>query len=288
MATARAFDRMNPAKLKKHPKNLEIYGDVVDKAFVEKCRKGIRLPVAVLPDGTVLSGHRRVQAAKIIGLKEIDVIVVYDLVDELEIIEFIIDSNASRVKTAEEVAREDRELVRIESERAAARQRASLKKGEKTNNSAGIPVSDSKSLTGKATEIVADKRHVSAKTVEREVAAVDAIDEAKKSGDTERAEDIRTTLNERGAAPAAEKAKPPKKKPADKKDTGAPKKVKPGAPLDFNDEPIKELYGKLIRKIDDRAEHQGGQGRHHKQCLMHLKAFHSAFTVWQGEGRGAR
>lgn len=278
MATARTFERRSPAELKKHPKNIEIYGDAVDKAFVEKCRKGIKLPVMILPDGTILSGHRRVQAARILKVKEIDVVVIHDLTDELDILEYVIDSNAQRVKTNDQLAREDRELLAIEAERAARRQRDSLKKGD---NSAEIPVSDSGSHTGRATDAVGEKRGVSGRTVERRVAAVNAIDEAEKAGDTERAEDIRETLNTKGAKPAADMVKPPKEKPA-------PKPLKPGTPLDHNDEPIKKLYGQLVRAIDGRADHQGGQGAHHERCLKHLKAFHAAFTAWSGEGRGAK
>lgn len=205
-ATARTFERRSPTELKKHPKNIEIYGDAVDKAFVEKCRKGIKLPVMILPDGTILSGHRRVQAARILKVKEIDVVVIHDLTDDLDILEFVIESNAQRVKTEEQVSREDRELLSVESERAARRKAAALKKG---NNSAEIPVTEPGSGTGEATDIVGERTGVSGRTVRNRVAAVNAIDEAAKAGDTERAEGIRETLNTRGAKPAADKAAEP-------------------------------------------------------------------------------
>ena len=42
---------------------------------------GLRDPVEVLPDGTLVTGHQRVRAAGLLGWEEIDVVVRHDLAD---------------------------------------------------------------------------------------------------------------------------------------------------------------------------------------------------------------
>ncbi|MBA4192848.1 MAG: hypothetical protein C0467_33215 [Planctomycetaceae bacterium] len=63
-----------------------MFGDVDDaelEALAENMEThGLRDPVEVTPDGTVIAGHQRVRAAKRLGWKEINVIVRYDLAGE--------------------------------------------------------------------------------------------------------------------------------------------------------------------------------------------------------------
>ncbi|MFO0822519.1 MAG: ParB N-terminal domain-containing protein [Gemmataceae bacterium] len=70
-------------KLKEHPEQATMFGDMPDtelKALVDNIRRnGLRHPIECLPDGTIISGHQRVRAAKLLGWKEIDVIVRHDL-----------------------------------------------------------------------------------------------------------------------------------------------------------------------------------------------------------------
>lgn len=70
-------------RLKDHPQQAAIFGDVPDEemnALVEDMRKhGLRDPVEILPDGTIVCGHQRVRAAKVLGWKEIEVVVREDL-----------------------------------------------------------------------------------------------------------------------------------------------------------------------------------------------------------------
>ena len=42
-------------------------------------KNGLRDPIEILPDGTIITGHHRVDAAKLLGWAEIDVIVRDDL-----------------------------------------------------------------------------------------------------------------------------------------------------------------------------------------------------------------
>ncbi|QJW93127.1 ParB/RepB/Spo0J family partition protein [Frigoriglobus tundricola] len=71
------------AKLKDHPRQAEMFGDVGDEeleALAENMKKrGLRDPIEIMPDGTVIAGHQRVRAAKLLGWAEIDVVVLHDL-----------------------------------------------------------------------------------------------------------------------------------------------------------------------------------------------------------------
>ena len=70
-------------KLKPHPRQESIFCDVPDEelaALAENIKKhGLRDPVEILPDGTIICGHQRVRAAKLLGWKEVDVIIREDL-----------------------------------------------------------------------------------------------------------------------------------------------------------------------------------------------------------------
>lgn len=71
------------ARLKDHPQQAAMFGDVsegeLDALAADIRAHGLRHPVEVLPDGTVVGGHQRVRAAKKLGWKEIAVVVRRDL-----------------------------------------------------------------------------------------------------------------------------------------------------------------------------------------------------------------
>ena len=81
--TEQTVTKWKIAKLKDHPRQAEMFGDVGDgelKALAENMdKRGQRDPVHIAPDGTVIAGHQRVRAAKLLGWKEIDVVVRHDL-----------------------------------------------------------------------------------------------------------------------------------------------------------------------------------------------------------------
>lgn len=85
-STKQTVTRWKIAKLKDHPRQAEMFGDVGDgelKALAENMgKRGLRDPVHVTPDGTVIAGHQRVRAAKLLGWTEIDVVVRHDLAAE--------------------------------------------------------------------------------------------------------------------------------------------------------------------------------------------------------------
>lgn len=66
-------------KLKDHPRQQDVFGDVSDEEIADLAanmkRNGLKVPIEVLPDGTVVCGHQRVRAARMLGWKEIDAVV---------------------------------------------------------------------------------------------------------------------------------------------------------------------------------------------------------------------
>jgi ParB/RepB/Spo0J family partition protein len=103
-AAAKGPRRVEPwrlSKLRPHPKQAQIFGDVPEPelaALTASMRKdGLRDPVEILPDGTILAGHQRWLAAKRLGWKEIDVVVRHALADDDEAADtYMIDSNLLR------------------------------------------------------------------------------------------------------------------------------------------------------------------------------------------------
>ncbi len=71
------------ADLQEHPMQGAVFGDVAQAeldVLVESLRKeGLRYPIEILPDGTIICGHQRVRAANVLGWTEIDVIIRTDL-----------------------------------------------------------------------------------------------------------------------------------------------------------------------------------------------------------------
>jgi N6-adenosine-specific RNA methylase IME4 len=119
--------------LRPHKLNEKLYGcEELPGSFVESVRaKGILVPLAVKPDGTIISGHRRWQAAKSLGMATVPVQVV-EYKSDLDEREAIIDFNRQREKTFSQQMAEGEELEVIESERAKERQIVQLKRGDKS------------------------------------------------------------------------------------------------------------------------------------------------------------
>lgn len=206
------INSVDPKNLKPHPLNETIYRSGVDDSFVEECRGGIVEHLHITGDNTIISGHRRHQAALKLGLSEVPVIIRYDLTDPLDIREMLVRSNAQREKTVEERTREGKELEAIESERAKIRQTANLKKGE-------IPVrpnSDERENKaffeekGRSDDKAAKAVGMGRDALRKAVEVVDAIDEAEAQGDTETASELRETLNTKSVSAAHAKATKPK------------------------------------------------------------------------------
>jgi len=70
------------SELKPHPHQKRYFQRRSKQEFLQLARdikkNGLQYPVRILPDGTILSGHRRVAAAKMLKWKEVDVIVMHE------------------------------------------------------------------------------------------------------------------------------------------------------------------------------------------------------------------
>ena len=117
--------------LKPHPLNRKIYGDDAPPAdFIESVRRhGIMMPLAIKEDGTIISGHRRWQAALALGMETVPVQIV-GYADDLDEREAIIEFNRQREKTFSQKMAEAEELEAVERERAERRRLSNLKRGE--------------------------------------------------------------------------------------------------------------------------------------------------------------
>lgn len=112
----------DPHKLERHPVNEHIYGDEdITQDFVESIEEGVREPVVITPDDTIISGHRRVEAAIDAELNEVPVRV-ERFEDEDAEKEAIVDYNRQRTKTFSQKMMEAKVLKEIEQERAQERQ----------------------------------------------------------------------------------------------------------------------------------------------------------------------
>lgn len=195
-------------ELRPHPKNVEIYNDAIDGVFLQSIQeKGIIQPLLITTNGIIISGHRRWEAARKIGLKEVPVIV-SDLTDDLDIIEALIITNKDqRERTNEQMAREYQELKAVESERARRRQLATLNNVGDGLAVVNSPQREKEQETGKARDIAASKLGIGSQKAERASDIIDVIDELEGQGETEEAEELRQTLNEKSVNAAHQKAK---------------------------------------------------------------------------------
>src|SRR5215510_2358776 len=73
------------SRLKNHPLQKTMFGDLPDaelRALAEDMRANKQKdPVEILPDGTVLAGHQRIRAARLLGWAEVDVVIRHDLAE---------------------------------------------------------------------------------------------------------------------------------------------------------------------------------------------------------------
>lgn len=114
------------SKLKEHPQQAAMFGDVDDReleALTENMQKhGLRIPIEILPDGTIVTGHQRVRAATRLSWKEIDVVIRHDLAAEGAVAverHFVEDNFVRRQLSPLERAKCIRRLMELETGRAA-------------------------------------------------------------------------------------------------------------------------------------------------------------------------
>lgn len=92
--------KMKLAELKPHPKQATIFSDLGGAKLQELAddifRNGLRTPLEVKPDGTIICGHQRARACRKLGWTEVDVVVREDLTTEAEVTERLIEDNLHR------------------------------------------------------------------------------------------------------------------------------------------------------------------------------------------------
>jgi hypothetical protein len=175
---SRQTDRLYP-----HPLNEKVYADKPDAGLLQSIKaNGILNPIVVDDKKRILSGHRRWMAAKQLGLEDVPVLRYFPGKPtaerplpfiELEIEQFIIESNRSREKSSGQKARETAELFRIEASLAAQRRASTLKQ-----NVSGAPstVPPSEGASGDTRDIVAAKTGQSKNTVGMQIDIVTRAD----------------------------------------------------------------------------------------------------------------
>lgn len=251
------IQHIDPKQLKNHTLNIEIYGDKLDPEFVELTQDGIEEPIVCTPDMTVISGHRRRQAAIINKLKTVPVIVREDLKDEEHIQWLLIISNRQRVKTNEQLGREAKYLLELAGKRAKPGKKPgkTTDKVDSANGGTGSTNSTSQQNGSKTRDEVGKQLGVSGRTAASAAKVVTAIDELESQGETEQAEELRETLNTKGVRPAAEQASP--KKP--------PKKPKKSGknPIDVAFDKAEAEFGKWVRAGKALLNTVGGEGHHY-------------------------
>jgi ParB-like chromosome segregation protein Spo0J len=204
------------SKIIDHPINASIYRDNFDDELVESVRQnGVLSPIVVCkhPGGSYvcLSGHRRRQAAKLAGLTEVPCLMYREDLPEWQQVLIIVESNRQRAKTTEMLARETEALAKAKEQQAAARKKA----GKKVSDDLGLNLAAG-SEKGRAIVQAAEQTGIGSRmTAEKAIDVVHKIDELEAAGETEAAEELRETLNEKSVSAAHRKAKQPEPEPED-------------------------------------------------------------------------
>lgn len=112
------------AELREHPRQPDIFSESsqieLQELADDMARRGQQEPVHILPDGTIIRGHRRVRAAGLLGWSEIDVVVRHDLAtagEDAQMDELLRDNLIRRRLDDLTLARCYRELKKIERRR---------------------------------------------------------------------------------------------------------------------------------------------------------------------------
>ena len=266
--TTTTFDTRKLTSLKNHPLNAQVFGEL-DKdedcdQFTESVKElGVLQPLVIVDDGTIISGHRRRQAASRAGLKEVPVIVRRDLKTTEQVFEAWFDANRQREMTVEQKARWYEKRKAAHAAEAAKREKA------------GTLVANSHRV-GRSTELAAAEVSLSPKTAEKAVEVVHAIDAAKASGDTAKAKELSDTLNNGTVAAAHRKAteKPAEDSPAivkDSLDRDIPAHLKGQHKLAAKIQAVANTLDKVKKELTPLAEEPGGAFIQLQAILIALK-----------------
>jgi len=151
-------------KLQPHPLNHRIYGYDDNSDLMEKIRQsGYVKPILITPNYTIISGHRRVDCCKKLGIEEIE----YEIVegDYTRLLEIMISENQYRVKTNTQLLKESEIYYEIEKKKSYQRQIETGKQnlGQSPDESKLTYLGE----TGRTTEIVSKKIGMSESTYKK-------------------------------------------------------------------------------------------------------------------------
>lgn len=186
-----AIPKINVKDLKQHPMNTQIYGEEDIKELAEKIKEsGWVKPLVITPEGTVISGHRRLRACLMLGIEEVEYETAY-FNNENEEIERLLLENQSREKTNEQKIREGLMWEEVIKEKARLRKLSTL------NNQSLDKENFPQREKGQTRDIVAEQIDIgSGKTYETAKKVVKQIDKLKEEGKEKEAEFLKTTLND--------------------------------------------------------------------------------------------
>ncbi len=197
---------VNVDKLHPHPKNAEIYGneDVSDLiAQIEALGKIVN-PIKIKRDYTIISGHRRWQAAKKLGIQEIPFEYI-DFDSEEDELSSLVIFNYQRQKTNEQKAREGMVLEETLSDESVFRKLSTLKQNQEdpdmdqasiSEDTAPSSVSDTQNEKGTTRDKVAKAIKIgSGRSYDRMKAVINESDRLRKNGDTVDADLLICVLN---------------------------------------------------------------------------------------------
>ncbi|MFN3200152.1 MAG: ParB N-terminal domain-containing protein [Bradymonadia bacterium] len=250
-----AKTRMMPTEdLQPHPLNARIYGDRADDELMWQIdRLGVINPLLISDARVVISGHRRLDAAKRLGLEVVPTLTA-QVEDPLEIEELIIQANKHRQHTNEQLVREYQHLKLIEARRAELRaakaaqpvpealtEDAEGAEGEESTEAALAPspviveagaavhhMPEGEQAKGETADLrpptaaeirkaAAAKVGKGASTLEKGLRVVEVIDQLKASANPEEANNLQSILNNRSVNAAYKEIlgeKPEKKAPS--------------------------------------------------------------------------
>ncbi len=212
MSDAQATVRLMPlVELRRHPLNDAIYGDRADDELVARVQMhGIIHPLLVVADGTVISGHRRLDAARRLGLAAVPVLV-SPVSDPLDVEELVIEANRQREPSNEQRVREYQHLKQIRVRRAGrpARQRpaavaaqAEIELDAVVAPEPEAPPADAAVLEREAGLEAARSLGRSPRNMEKGLAVVEHIDALNRGARPDEAAELRRVLNDKSVTAA--------------------------------------------------------------------------------------
>jgi len=165
--------------LRPHPVNHEIYRERDLGDLIESIREyGIQMPLLVSFDDRIISGHRRLAAARILGLEVVPTILSAART-ETDILALLLQNNVQRVKDRSEIAKEMAEMEGVVRERAAER-KAATQFGSVTRST--VPITFTEPEKGGSREIVGAVFGISGPTTGRMIAVAKGVAKLEQEG----------------------------------------------------------------------------------------------------------